>query len=200
MKSIELKTKRLIIRPYKLSDYKAWKSAYSSMHPKQNEWDLGPRPETESTLVNFKKILQQQKEHRTKDYFFDFAIFEKNSGCLIGTIALMDIARGVFHNAYLGYRIFNPYWKQGFGKEAVQAIFQIGFGPLKLHRIEAGIAPANRRSQLLAKSMGMRKEGMKKKALYLDGQWQDITVYAITCEDLKKKFQGDLKAMSFRLR
>jgi ribosomal-protein-alanine N-acetyltransferase len=115
-------------------------------------------------------------------------------------VALMDISRGVFQNAYLGYRVFNSYWGQGFGKELASAGLSVAFSDLRLHRVEAGISPANRRSIFLARSMGLRKEGMKKRALFLNGKWQDIVIYAVTCEDLGLKYRGDVAKISARIR
>lgn len=195
-----MKTKRLEIRPFEKKDFKAWREAYASMLPAQNPWDLNPREASELIPANFNKLLKIQKEQRANGSFYDFAVFLKETGELIGTIALMDIVRGVFQNAYLGYRIFNRHWKKGYGKEMVRTAFVLGFDEHKLHRIEAGIDPKNRRSILLARSVGMRKEGLKKRALYLNGKWQDIAVYSVTCEDVKMKFKGDLKAMSLRIR
>ena len=151
-------------------------------------------------MSQFKKLLKVQKDQRAKEAFYDFAIFLKGTGELVGTIALMDFSRGVFQNAYLGYRIFNKHWNLCYGKEMVKASFQLAFRNLKLHRGEAGIDPKNKRSILLARSVGMRKEGLKKKALYLDNKWQDIVIYSVTCDELGMKIRGDLKAMSVRIR
>lgn len=194
------KTKRLYIRPYEAKDFEAWQRAYAGMHKAQNTWDLNPRDLKELTSSNFKKLLKAQKDQRAKETFYDFAVFLKDSGELIGTVALMDISRGVFQNAYLGYRIFNKHWNKGYGKEMVSASFRLAFKDLKLHRVEAGIDPKNRRSIFLARSVGMRKEGLKKKALYINNIWQDIGIYSLTCDEFGIKFRGDLKAMSVRIR
>jgi ribosomal-protein-alanine N-acetyltransferase len=198
--ALSTKSKRLIIRPYEAKDIKAWQDAYAGMHKAQNRWDLNPRDLKELTSSNFKKLLKVQTDQRAKETFYDFAVFLKDTGELIGTVALMDLSRGVFQNAYLGYRVFNKHWNKGYGKEMVAASFQLAFKDLKLHRVEAGIDPKNRRSILLARSIGMRKEGLKKKALYLNNKWQDIVIYSQTCDEFGIKFRGDLKAMSVRIR
>jgi len=95
----------------------------------------------------------------------------------------MDISRGIFQNAYLGYSVLNSYWGQGFGKELAKCAIKIGFTELELHRIEAGIAPNNIRSVRLAESLGMRKEGLSKRRLLLNNEWSDMLIYAITVEE-----------------
>ena len=193
---LQASTKRLVIRPLATADFQPWQDAYSNGRSKQNEWDISPMQTSELTKSEFKKLLKQLKTLRDDDKFYDFGIFLKTTGELIGRVSLMDVSRAVFQNAYLGYRIFNPHWKQGYGKEAVRGMLTFGFTELKLHRIEAGVAPGNRRSILLARSLKMRKEGLKKRALYLGGKWVDIVIYTATCEDLGIKFKGNLKALA----
>lgn len=101
----------------------------------------------------------------------------------------MDISRSISQTCFLGYRIFNAHWDQGYAKEAVKAVIEIGFRDLKLHRIEAGIEPNNTRSLRLAKSLKMRREGVKKRALFIRNTWIDLVMYTLTCEDLGRKFE-----------
>ena len=78
-----------------------------------------------------------------------------------------------------------------FHREAVRAAIDIAFHDLKLHRVEAGVEPRNRRSILLARSLGLRKEGLKKRAVQLRANtWVDLVVYAATSEDFGSKWRG----------
>lgn len=183
---------RVVIRTYILSDYEEWKKAMLGQRPKQNEWDKGPSSEENLTLAKFKALLRLQKKNRDEDRTYSLSIFHKKSGALIGNVALMDVSRGLFQNAYLGYNIFNTHWRQGYGKEAVKLALDLGFDELKLHRIEAGIDPQNKRSLYLARTLGMRREGKKSRALFINNQWVDIMIYALTVEDLGKKFRGKI--------
>ena len=195
-------TKRLIIRPLTQNDYFAWKTAYSSDNPPKNKWDQFRRPLSELILSKFNALLKKQKKRRAEDHFFDFGIFLKEpkgtkentrknrKGSLIGVCSIMDISRGLFQSAYLGYGISNRHWKKGYGKEAIIATFDIAFKDLKLHRIEAGIDPHNRRSILLARSLKMRHEGNKRQAIFLRGKWSDSLIYLIRCDELRIKFHG----------
>ncbi|MBS1985484.1 MAG: GNAT family N-acetyltransferase [Bdellovibrionales bacterium] len=183
------KTAQLVVRPLVREDYAAWRLANSTMHPARNAWDYDNLPSEKLNRAFFAKFLRDRARRWKADKFYDFGIF-LHGGTLVGFVALMDIGRGVFQNAYLGYRILNRHWGQGYGTEAVSAALDIGFRDLKLHRIEAGIEPANHRSIRLAKRLGMRLEGRKKRALYLRKRWVDILAYALTCEDLGIKFGG----------
>lgn len=181
---LERTGKQVIVRPYKKSDYQAWKNAYLAILPKpKNLWDItAPRDESKLKKSDFNKILSAQKKNRNDDYFFDLGIFLKD-GTLVGRVSIMDISRQVFQNAYLGYRINNNHWGKGYGKEGVKLGLEIAFKELKLHRIEAGIEPTNKRSIALAKSIGLKREGYSKKRLYLRGKWQDMVLFVALSED-----------------
>jgi ribosomal-protein-alanine N-acetyltransferase len=187
MKAITRKTRRLVIRPLEVKDYEVWKKAHLDMSKSLNTWDLGPRTPETLKKSDYKKILRAQAEKRKRDSFYDFGVFKKD-GQLIGGVSLMEIVRAISQTCFLGYGIYNDHWGRGYAKEAVRAVIDIGFEDLKLHRIEAGIEPKNRRSLNLAKSLSMRREGLKKRALFVRNTWVDLAIYTLTCEDLGRKF------------
>ncbi len=189
MKKLERKNSRISVRPMTLEDYNAWKDAHLTKLRSQNKWDSGPMELSDLTRANYRKLINAQKKRREEDVFYDLGVFNLK-GDLVGNVSLMEVARGVSQTAFLGYQIFNNHWRQGYGKEAVKFMIDIGFKDLKLHRIEAGIEPGNIRSIKLAKTLGMRKEGLKKRAIYLRGQWVDLIMYTLTSEDMRIKFDA----------
>jgi [ribosomal protein S5]-alanine N-acetyltransferase len=189
-RSVRRLTARLELRYLEPSDYEVWREALASMEQKKNRWDAGPREPYQLKCAEFTKFIGKQKASRDEDKWYDFGIFLKDSGELIGGVAIMDISRMIFQNAYIGYRIFNRHWRKGYGKEACQAAIDIAFKELRLHRLEAGIAPGNLRSIRLAKSLGFRKEGLSRRRLYLEEKWQDLLIYAVTCDELGYKWRG----------
>jgi ribosomal-protein-alanine N-acetyltransferase len=190
MPKLYRRTRRTIVRPLRASDYEAWLTAHSVHLSPRNDWDRSARPHQKPlTRAAFRRILLSQEQDRRKDRFYTLGIFLRD-GTMIGGVALMDVSRGVSQSAYLGYGIYNRWWGRGYGKEAVNACIEIGFTDLKLHRIEAGIEPRNRRSIALARSLKMRKEGKKMRALFLDNRWVDILIYTLTTEDRGLRFRG----------
>jgi RimJ/RimL family protein N-acetyltransferase len=179
-----LKTKRLIIRAYKESDFEAWKKSCTVVKKAQNKWDRGPVHKSALTKAIFKKLLAQHKKHRKQDIYYNFIAFDRRTGDIVGHSALMDITRNVFQNATMGYGVLNLYWGQGFGKEIVKATMEIAFSELSLHRVEAGIDPRNRKSIALSKSCGLRREGLSKKRIFLGGEWKDMAIFAMTADEM----------------
>lgn len=187
--NISKKTKRLTLRTLTAKDYEVWREAYTIMRVPQNEWDEANWDEKYLTRYEFKKILESQKNYRDFDKAFIFGVFRNDDGALIGHLGFNDISRAGFQNAYLGYRIFNPYWGYGYAKEAVKAALDIGFKKIKLHRIEAGIQSKNIASIRVAESAKLKKEGLSTKRLFYKGKWVDLLVYATTCEKFKIKYK-----------
>ena len=187
MKSIKVplskKSRRLIIRPYEKTDYENWSQAYSCMQPAQNEWDETNWTASHLTKQKFNELLKNHKKERLADRFYHYGVFRIDDGVLVGTVSLMDVSRGIFNNAYIGYRIFNIYWGQGYAQEACKDALSIAFKNLKLHRVEAGISPRNKKSLRTAKGLDMRYEGLSRRRLLFNKKWEDMMIYAITSEE-----------------
>lgn len=184
-------TPRLIVRPFKISDFKAWEAVAKNTKPAQNSWDHGRRRSQERSLKIFKKMLKRYAGWRKLDRIYKFGAFEKKSGLPIGTTDIMIIARGPIEWANLGYAVNNRFWKQGFGKEMSLATLKIAFEQLGLQRVEASMDVKNRASQKLARSLGMKKECRRKK--FIRGEkvkgkqlWKDAYVYTILSDELPR--------------
>lgn len=152
--------------------------------PKQNKWDSGPDPLSKCTQKRFTRIIKRDREWVKNDQGYWFGIFHKKTGEMVGHIDFMIFARQSHQFANFGYRIYNRHWDMGFGQEAARAGLKIGFQQLKLNRLEAAINLDNRKSVRLAKAIGMRREGIKKRYWLEDGKWVDHLIYVANPEDI----------------
>lgn len=105
------------------------------------------------------------------------------AGDLVGVINVSEIVRGNFKSAYLGYYAFHPLSGRGLMRQGLQLVIARCFGPLKLHRLEANIQPANDRSIALVRSLGFRCEGMSPRYLKIGGRWRDHQRWALLADD-----------------
>lgn len=192
-KPFQRSTKRLVIRPLQKSDYQEWKLAYTSMLPEKNKWDGSLNRELHDlTKLKFYQLLKDQAINRKNEDFCGYAVFLKSTGQFIGRVSLMNFIRSVTQSSFIGYALFNPYWGKGYAVEAVNALIDIAFKDHKLHRVVAGIECDNRRSIKLVKKLGFRKEGVSKRVVLLRDEWQDLVQYALTSEDRKIKWSGNV--------
>lgn len=188
-------TKRLILRHLESYDYENWSQAFSSMRPPQSNWDETNWVLSELTKAKFKEKLKKELKRRAADSAYEFSVFRKDDGVLIGHISIDGIIRGNFQNGILGYRIFNNFWGEGYATEACSAAMQLAFKELKLHRVEAFIEPDNKPSLKVAKRIKLRKEGLSVRRVFWKKKWINLSVFAATCEDygIKYKFPPKTK-------
>ena len=85
-----------------------------------------------------------------------FLVCRRDDDALVGVINLSNVVLGAFRSGYLGYYAFAGHERQGLMRQGLLAVVRHAFGPLKLHRVEANIQPANAASIALARSCGFR--------------------------------------------
>jgi RimJ/RimL family protein N-acetyltransferase len=194
MKRFPVRTRRLILRPVQLNDYEAWFDAYVNGLPKQTKWDCEPVKPKRCTRKIFYKLKRQYDSLAEKDDYYRYYVFEKKTGAIVGHIDFDIFLRSTHQFANFGYQIYNRHWGHGFGREAARAGLKIGFRQLRLNRLEAAINLDNRKSKKLAKLIGMRREGIKKRYWFEYGKWTDHLVYVANPEDVGLKSRKPFKA------
>ena len=76
------------------------------------------------------------------------------------------------HIGEFGMIILKDYWGEGIGKELLNLIEEYA-NIISISRIEAKIRTSNERGLLLYKKMGYEIEGTRKKAAFINGQFED---------------------------
>ena len=69
--------------------------------------------------------------------------------------------------------------------DAVRALIPFIFRTLGLHRIEAACLPSNEASRNLLAKVGFRQEGLARRYLQINGEWQDHMLFAFLSEDVQ---------------
>jgi len=65
MQNLEMRTRRLLIRPFALSDFSAWRTAHLSRSAPRNIWDKPAHAEPNLTRVRFcAAVLKAQARRR----------------------------------------------------------------------------------------------------------------------------------------
>jgi ribosomal-protein-alanine N-acetyltransferase len=118
----------------------------------------------------------------TTDRTRRFLVCSRETGKIIGQISFSDISRGCFQSCFVGYWVGRAYAGQGYMTEALSLAVQYAFSQLRLHRVEANIAPRNLASRVVAARCGFRLEGRARRLLHLAGHWRDHERWAITVD------------------
>lgn len=153
MRGVELRTKRLLLRPWRDADREPLVAL--NTHPEVYEF-LSTLPDRDWTA----DFIERSRRHFEEHGFGRFAL-EARTGDLAGQlIGFCGVAHPTFIPAVaerpeLGYRLARPAWGQGFATEAARACRDDAFYRVGLPELISLIDPANTRSQRVAEKVGM---------------------------------------------
>jgi ribosomal-protein-alanine N-acetyltransferase len=138
---------------------------------------------------SYRRLLERNRA----DNFFALLARRTDDDTIVGLFEFSDVVRGAFQNAYLGYWVGKPFAGQGYMREGMQLALRFAFNELRLHRVEANIQPANKKSLALAKKSGFRREGFSPRYLKIGGRWRDHERWAILSDDRQMGHKGRLR-------
>jgi len=172
-----LETPRLLLRPMTMRDAQDI-YAYSCDEEVARHvlWDAHRSVADSRGYLRF--IIRQYREGMPSSY----GIVLKESGRLVGTIGFMWYSQDN-NTVEVGYSLARWLWNKGLMTEALQAVNDMAFRTLKVHRIEAQHETVNPASGHVMKKCGMRYEGTLRGRIYNKGQFVDVDLYAILRED-----------------
>ncbi|MCB5160639.1 GNAT family N-acetyltransferase [Marinomonas algarum] len=90
-----------------------------------------------------------------------------------------NVARGVFQSCNLGYSLRQSEQGKGIMQEALEAGLHYLHKEWHIDRIQACYMPRNARSAAVLQKLGFDKEGLAKRYLKINGQWEDHVLTAL---------------------
>ncbi|WP_141903134.1 GNAT family N-acetyltransferase [Lysinibacillus sp. Y5S-8] len=133
-----------------------------------------PYPYTIDCALSWIATHQQNFE---ENRLYEWAITDKHSGQLYGAIGLSN--QQPHQRGEIAYWIGEPYWGNGYGTEAAQAIIAFAFQEKKYHRVYAQYFQSNPASGKIMEKCGMHYEGTLKQHVYKNGAFEDIVYYGL---------------------
>jgi [ribosomal protein S5]-alanine N-acetyltransferase len=155
-----LSTERLIIRGLQPGDHAAWRAGYAGRKAPQHPYDGGTKPRDQLTLEKFTHWQTLQQRIARRDDCYAFWLFLRDGATTVGAIDFSTLQRSGTGWCNLGYVVHNQHQKLGLATEALAALLPVAMTHLGYHRIEAAIRPDNLPAIALAKSAGLKREGI----------------------------------------
>lgn len=166
---------RLILRPFQKSDLDAV-MGYHALPELQRylEWKTRDRVEVKSALD---AMVQQHHLQRPGDAIV-LAVVRKADELLIGQVSLRW-TDATAAQAELRFIVRPEMRRQGYAREAVREMLDIGFERYGLHRIYARCAARNQASANLLRNLGMRLEAHYREHALFQGEWDEELHFAV---------------------
>jgi RimJ/RimL family protein N-acetyltransferase len=128
-----------------------------------------------------KHTWQQRKEGKG----FIFAIIYKEIDLYVGNIEISIIDQNS-RRGVIGIAIFNQfYWNKGIGTESIQILLKFAFETLNLNTVELEVFANNPRAQRCYEKNGFKQMGVRREAIFVDGEYIDIILLDITHNEWK---------------
>ncbi len=172
-----IETERLILRLPQRADHRDWRDVREQSAAFLAPWEP-VRQSGHLTNRNFKERVRWSLRAATEGRALPLFVFRKSDQQFLGAITLDHIRRGPAQIGNLGYWIGEPFAKQGYMSEAVEALVNHAFGSLDLSRVEAACLPKNAASRGLLEKCGFKYEGVAQSYLQIAGRWQTHVLYA----------------------
>jgi len=184
-KKMRLESKRLIMRPYAVSDLY---DCYQLLSDKENMYYLNDI--TTESLEEAKLSIDDAIEKMQNGEAQRFAVTLKENGRLIGGVGY-DITEinPLGRVGHIGWFILPEYQNKGYITEAATRVLEYAFLEDNCIRITTGCYKENEPTQKVMAKLGFRQEAEKIKAQWHDGKMKDRLEFAIN----RDEYRGECK-------
>jgi len=176
-RKVRIDTDRLTLRPPGHADFRAWTSLRRSSEGFLRPWEPTWADDHLSRRSFTNRVYWAQRSI-TNGSAVPLFLFRRDDETLLGAITLDNIRRGPAQAGTLGYWIGAPHARQGYMREAIEAVVRNAFDTLDLSRIEAACLPENAASRGLLERCGFKYEGVAQSYLQIGGRWRNHVLYA----------------------
>lgn len=190
-RKLKLETERLSLRPPVHSDFAAWASlrleSRAFLTPWEPQW-----AEDHLTRRAFTNRVYWAARAVSGGTALPLFMTRREDKALVGAITLDNIRRGPAQAGTLGYWVGERFARNGYMREAIEAVVHHAFEKLNLSRIEAACLPENAASRALLESSGFKYEGVAQSYLQIEGRWRTHVLYAALRADRRGRSTAGL--------
>ena len=174
--------RRIVLRAPQMSDYAAWARVRQLSREHLAPWEP-TWARDELTRSAFRRRIRHYQREMRDDLGYAFFIFADADDALLGGLTLSNVRRGVTQACALGYWLGAHHVARGYMREAVGVVATFAFERLRLHRIEAACLLHNAASIAVLRHCGFTHEGLARRYLKINGEWQDHVLFARLSDD-----------------
>jgi len=173
---------RLTLRLPQHADFRAWSALRAASVAFLTPWEPTWAPDHLSRRAFSARVAWAARAEADGSALPLFLI-RRSDGALVGAITLDHIRRGPAQAGTIGYWVGEPFARQGYMREAIEAVSRHAFTRLDLSRIEAACLPENTASRGVLEQSGFKYEGVAQAYLQIAGRWRNHVLYALLRHD-----------------
>lgn len=176
-RKVRIETERLTLRQPALTDFRNWSSLRDLSAEFLTPWEPIWAADHLSRKGFSNRVYWAQRAI-SNDSALPLFLIRREDEVLVGAITLDNIRRGPSQAGTLGYWTGQPFIRQGYMREAIDAVVHHTWTRLDLSRIEAACLPENSASRRLLETCGFKYEGVAQSYLQINGRWRTHVLYA----------------------
>ncbi|KAJ02178.1 GNAT family N-acetyltransferase [Sulfitobacter mediterraneus] len=176
-RKLKIETERLTLRTPVQADFRPWTALRVKSESYLKQWEPA-WADDHLTRKAFSNRVYWASRSISSGTAMPLFLIRREDQTLIGAITLDNIRRGPAQAGTLGYWTGAPFARQGYMREAIEAVVHQAFTRLDLSRIEAACLPENKPSRGLLEKSGFKYEGVAQSYLQIDGRWRTHVLYA----------------------
>ena len=176
-RKVRIETERLTLRPPAHGDFRDWTSLRRESEGFLTRWEPTWAADHLSRKAFTNRVYWAQRSI-TNGSAMPLFLIRREDETLLGAITLDNIRRGPAQAGTLGYWIGESHARQGYMREAIEAMVHHAFHRLDLSRIEAACLPENAPSRGLLEKCGFKYEGVAQSYLQIGGRWRTHVLYS----------------------
>lgn len=185
-RKVRFETERLTLRPPIHSDFRAWTALRIKSREFLTKWEPAWAADHLTRKAFTNRVYWAQRSVNSGSALPLFLIRREDDE-LLGAITLDNIRRGPAQSGTLGYWTGEPFIRQGYMREAIEAVVHRAFSRLEISRVDAACLPENEASRGLLEKTGFKYEGVAQSYLQIDGRWRNHVLYASLRNDRRGK-------------
>ncbi len=186
---LTVNTERMILRPPQHGDHRAWADLRRASADFLTPWE--PTWATDHlTRKAFTNRVYWSRRAIANGQAVPLFMFARQDDTLLGAITLDNIKRGPAQSATLGYWVGARFARQGYMREAIEAVVHHAFHELDLSRVQGACLPENKASRGVLEKTGFKYEGVAQSYLQINGRWRTHVLYANLRGDRRGKTEA----------
>ena len=176
-RQLRIETERMTLRPPQHGDYAAWSNLRQEGREFLVPWEPSWAPDHLSRKAFSNRVYWAARAVSNGTAIPVFLI-DRRAQTVLGALTLDNIRRGPAQAGSMGYWVGQRYARQGYMREAIEAVVHYAFTTLDLSRIEAACLPENAASRGVLEKSGFKYEGVAQSYLQINGRWRNHVLYS----------------------